>query len=53
MYLHQRVGKNLENKLSLLTEIKETKNTLKTLASDNSSKEILIANTKLLGMKHF
>ena len=38
VYLHQRVEKNLEEKLSLLTEMKETMNTLNTLASDSSFK---------------
>ena len=43
MNLHQRVEKNLKDKQteSPLTEINETMNTLKTLASDTSSKEIL------------
>ena len=41
MYQHWRVEKDLEDKLSLLTEMKETMNTLKALASDTSSKEIL------------
>ena len=50
--------KELEDKLSLLTEIKETMNTVKTLASDTASNEILDflreeAKGKLLDMMHF
>ena len=42
MYLHQRVEKKSRGQTeSLLTEMKETMNTLKALASDTYSKEIL------------